>query len=220
METYLFDFDGTLVDSMPTYISAVLQVLDSNGIPYGDDLVKIITPLGLSGTAKYFMSLGLDMPEAEIMEQMRANMLHGYFHTIPAKSNVIPVLKTLREKGADLNILTASPHVTLDVCLKRLGIYDLFTHVWSCDDFATTKTDPQIYKMAAARIGKAVDEILFLDDNVNADRTAKQAGMKVCGVYDESSRDYVEEMRAVCDGYIYDFEELLEMKWQTKDMKW
>ena len=41
-------------------------------------------------------------------------------------------LKSLKEKGADLNVLTASPHSMLDVCLKRLGIYDIFTNVWSC----------------------------------------------------------------------------------------
>ena len=34
MKTYLFDFDGTLVDSMPTYITAMLRILDENNISY------------------------------------------------------------------------------------------------------------------------------------------------------------------------------------------
>lgn len=55
----------------------------------------------------------------------------------------------------------------LDPCLKRLGIWDLFDHVWSCDDFNTTKSDPQIYQLAAEKIGRRVDEIIFVDDNVN-----------------------------------------------------
>jgi uncharacterized membrane protein len=54
MQTYLFDFDGTLVDSMPTYISAMLRILDENNIAYGDDIIKIITPLGVNGTAEYY----------------------------------------------------------------------------------------------------------------------------------------------------------------------
>lgn len=57
MQTYLFDFDGTLVDSMPTYISAMLRILDENGITYGDDIIKIITPLGVNGTAEYYLQL-------------------------------------------------------------------------------------------------------------------------------------------------------------------
>jgi len=53
-----------------------------------------------------------------------------------------------------------------------------------------------------------VNEVLFLDDNLNADKTAKQAGMPVCGVYDASSKDYTEEIKAATDYYIYDFTEL------------
>jgi beta-phosphoglucomutase-like phosphatase (HAD superfamily) len=52
MKTYLFDFDGTLVDSMPTFISGVLKELDKNNCVYGEDIIKIITPLGFNGTAE------------------------------------------------------------------------------------------------------------------------------------------------------------------------
>ena len=153
--TYLFDFDGTLVDSMPHYASLMLRILEEN--------------------------------------------------------NVMATLEELKRRGADLYVLTASPHSVLDVCLQRLGLFDLFSNVWSCDDFHTTKADPRIYQMAAERIGKPVEEILFLDDNYHADRTAASAGMKVCGVYDPTSKEYVEDMKRVSDHYIYDFSELLTL---------
>lgn len=209
MNTYLFDFDGTLVDSMPTYVSAMLRILDENNIPYGDDIVRIITPLGMEGTANYYISMGLNKPKAEIMKSMGEYMLDAYRYHIPAKKNVVSVLHQLKASGASLNVLTASPHITLDACLKRLELYDLFDNVWSCDDFSTTKADPEIYKMAAQRLGKPVGEILFLDDNLNADMTAKEAGMQVCGVYDDSSKEYAEEMKKVADHYIIDFAQLL-----------
>lgn len=211
MNTYLFDFDGTLVDSMPVFISTMLRILDENEIPYGDDIIKILTPLGINGTADYFIQLGVKLSKEEIIEKIKEYMLEEYFYHIPAKNNVIPVLQQLKASGAHLNLLTASPHITLDACLKRLDMFELFDHVWSCDDFATTKADPEIYKMAAARIGKPVTEILFLDDNLNADRTAKEAGMLVCGVFDTSSEEYVEEIKAVADYYIYDFSQLPEL---------
>ena len=209
--TYLFDFDGTLVDSMPTYVSAMLRILDENNIGYGDDIVKIITPLGLGGAADYFFTLGITEPKPQLLQRMKDYMLDGYMYHIPAKSNVIPVLHQLKEAGASINVLTASPHDTLDPCLKRLGIFDMFDNVWSCEDFGTTKADPKIYVMAAEKLGKTVKEVLFLDDNLNADKTAREAGMPVCGVYDESSKDYVEEMKAATDYYIYDFSELPEI---------
>ena len=123
----------------------------------------------------------------------------------PCGENVFDVLKQLKEEGASLNVLTASPHITLDSCLVRLELYDLFDNVWSCDDFNTTKADPEIYKMVADKLGEAPENILFLDDNYNADKTAKEAGMKVCGVYDESSKDYVDDIKSITDYYIYNF---------------
>ncbi len=209
---YLFDFDGTLVDSMPTFCSCMLRILDENNISYGDDIVKVITPLGLSGTAEYFINqLGLQMSKEQLMLTMKEYMLDAYFYTIPAKSNVISVLQELKQQGASLNVLTASPHITLDACLKRLGMWELFDNIWSCDDFNTTKADPNIYVMAAAKMKTSVDNVLFLDDNIDADKTAKSAGMSVCGVYDDSSKDYVEQMKATTDFYIYDFKELLDI---------
>ena len=212
MKTYLFDFDGTLVDSMPSFVNGMLKILDENNVKYGDDLIKIITPLGLNGTADYFINeLGLNITKSKLLEQMQKNIIDEYFYKIPAKNNVVKVLNALKNQGASLNVLTASPHITLDACLKRVGLYDLFDNVWSCDDFFTTKANPEIYLKVAEKLGVNVSDVLFLDDNINADKTAKQAGMKVCGVFDPSSKDGVQEMQAVCDYYVFDMIELLEI---------
>ena len=197
MATYLFDFDGTLVDSMPTYVAAVLRVLDDQNIKYDKKaLIKTITPLGFGGTARYYIeNFGLTMDAEKIVAQMHKNALEGYLYSVPAKQNVIATL-----------------HATLDPCLRRLGIYDLFSNVWSCEDFATTKADVNIYLMAAEKLGVPVGEMIFLDDNYNADLTAKRAGAKVVGVYDESSAEYEGEIRGICDAYIHDFYELIDLK--------
>ena len=209
MSTYLFDFDGTLVDSMPTYGALMLRILDENGIGYGDDLIKIITPLGFIDTAKYFIGMGLQMEQDEIVRLMKEYALDAYSNHIQAKEGVIETLRELKRRGHALNVLTASPHDTLDPCLKRLGIYDIFDNVWSCNDFGTNKSDPAIYHEAARLMGREVAEVIFLDDNPGADRTAKAAGMQVIGVYDDTSAEYVEEMKSICDGYVYKLGELL-----------
>lgn len=208
MQTYLFDFDGTLVDSMPTYAAMMLGILEENGIPHEKDIIKITTPLGYAKTAELFHDMGLALPVQEILAVMNARAVKAYTYDVPAKAHVIEALLRMKARGDDLNVLTASPHAMLDPCLKRLGIYDLFTHVWSCDDFGTTKADPAIYHMAAARIGQPVEHIWFLDDNLGADTTAKAAGMRVCGVFDESSAEYTQEMKQICDAYIEDFSQI------------
>ena len=207
--TYLFDFDGTLVDSMPIYIDTMIQILEDYDIDYPEDIVKIITPLGTQGTADYYIELGVPLPKEEIIERMGRGMVEAYCTQIPGKDDVIETLRVLKERGDSLNVLTASPHITLDACLKRLGIFDWFDNVWSCDDFATTKADPEIYKQAAGRMGVSVEDVLFLDDNLNAIRTAQTAGMQVCGVYDASSAAYTEEMKRVAGKYVENFTEII-----------
>jgi len=208
MKTYLFDFDGTLVDSMPTYSAVMLRILDENYVNYPADIIKIITPLGTLATADYFVRLGIPLTKIEILKKMQEYMLDAYLNRIPAKKHVSDVLAELKRNGASLNVLTASPHLTLDPCLKRLQLYDLFDHVWSCDDFNTTKSNPAIYQSVADKIGVPIESILFLDDNPDADRAAKKSGIQVCGVYDASSAEFTNEMKEICDYYILDFSEL------------
>lgn len=209
INTYLFDFDGTLVDSMPTYVSVMLRMLDERGVKYEKDIVKIITPLGYRGTAEYYRKLGVADSIETLTSQMTAYAKEEYANNIPAKDYVADTLCQLKSRGASLNVLTASPHTMLDPCLKRLGLFDLFDNVWSCDDFNTTKANPEIYKMAAAKLKKEVGEVIFVDDNVNAVTTAKLAGLISYGIFDESSAELVNEMKAASDKYLFSFKELI-----------
>ena len=209
MKKYLFDFDGTLVDSMPTFVNVMLTYLYNHNIKYNNDIVQIITPLGYEGCAKYFVSLGIKKQVVDVIKELKDLALYEYKYNILAKDNVISVLNELKSKNNSLNILTASPHTVLTPCLKRLGIYDLFDNVWSCDDFNTTKTDPEIYKKIANKLNVNINDIIFLDDNINGLKTAKNVGVTVCGVYDDTSRDYVVEIKSFVDKYIFNFNELL-----------
>lgn len=206
--TFLFDFDGTLVDSMPVYAKMIYDLLDECGIHYTPDILKITTPLGHAGTAKLMVEMGAERTAEELLAQLHSRALEDYTWHIGEKPGVGAALRRLKAAGHSLNVLTASPHVCLDPCLQRLGLWDLFDNVWSCDDFGTTKSDPEIYRMAAARLGCAAEDVVFLDDNYNADKTAGDAGMTVWGVYDESSADMEADIRAVTHRYIRSFDEL------------
>lgn len=210
-KTFIFDFDGTLVDSMPVFVGAIYNILDKYKVPYTEEIVKILTPLGGQAGAEYMRKMGVPITTEQVLELMFEYMVKEYEHNVLAKEGVIETLKQMKERGYSLNVLTASPHLTLDPCLKRLKIFDIFDNVWSCDDFNTTKANPEIYAQASKLLKKSVEQVIFVDDNFNACATAKKAGMKVYGIFDKSSQDYVEEIKSVADGYAYKFSELLEV---------
>ena len=212
MNTLLFDFDGTLVDSVPVYTAAEIRILEENGVAYPENVGEIVTPLGYKGTAEYFINgLGLKMSIDEVMVLFDKYMVQAYSNDVPAKEYVISVLKELKKQGKSLNVLTASPHITVDPCMKRLGITELFDNVWSTDEFGLTKADPELFIRAAQLLNEKPENILHFDDSLEAVRTAKKAGMKTCGVYDSLWAKDTKEIKNVTDYYIDDFSQLLDL---------
>ena len=63
MNAYLFDLDGTLIDSMPTFVKVMLRILDEYHVSYERDVIKTITPMGYAGAAGHFVKLGVPMSQ-------------------------------------------------------------------------------------------------------------------------------------------------------------
>ena len=198
---YLFDFDGTLVDSMPTYAKTIFRILEEHGVTPPEGLIKTIATMGTVASAHHLSSLGVPKSPDEILLLMKEYLLDAYLNTIPLKEGVLPALFRWKEEGIPMAVLTASPHLSLDPCLKRLGIYDWFDHVWSTDDFGLSKTDPALYRAVSEELGIPFCDILFFDDNAEAGRTAQTVGMKYCAVADVTNSEYQEAMKQSADYY-------------------
>lgn len=206
----LFDLDGTLLDSMITWPKAMIRIMDEAGLEYPDDVVNIMTPIGFNGCADYFISLGHpEKDPARLIEIMYDYLVDDYSNRVMIKPYVKDMLEKLQREGIKIYALTASPHRTADPCLQHNGIAHFFEAVMSTDDLKLKKSDPEIYREVARRIGVAPDEIEFYDDNNIALRTAKSVGYRVVGVYDSSTVQYREEIESFADGYVESFEEML-----------
>ena len=210
---YIFDLDGTLVDSMSPAVAKVLSLLDEYGIPYESDIVKILTPLGFKGIAKYYAeSLGVPLTPTEIFDIFTVRLKAVYTQEVPLKDTALKTLRTLKEEGASLNVLTASPHIFTDGCLKNNGVFDLIDNVWSAEDFGMLKSDKRIYEEAAKRLGVSAEECVFVDDSYHVLCVAKDAGMKTIGVYEAFSRDVTDKIKATADFYAEKLSDILKTK--------
>ncbi len=209
-KAYLFDFDGTLVDSMPTWSAKVLRLLEMQGIRAPEGLLQIITPLGDMGTIEYYIkNFPVTMEKQEMKKEMDKFALPKYRDEIPAKEFAKEYLQKLKREGKGIYLLTASPRIMFEPCLERLGLLSLFDETWSCEDFSTVKSNPEIYRLAAKKIGCSVEDIAFFDDNIVALKTAKSANMFTVGVYDASSSKDTEEIKNTVSCYINSFDEIL-----------
>ena len=207
MSTYIFDFDGTLGDSMPFFTEGMLEILNKHEITYSADMIKIITPLGYKGTAKYYIEeFGLPYTAGALGTARHEDGDPIERDEIELKPGVVEYLNKLRKKGHSLNVLTASPFKMVAAVLMRYGVFDLFDNVWSCEDFDMTKGEPEIYHAAVERAGGKLEDSYFFDDNLEAVKTAVNAGIYTIGVYDKASDDYVEEIKKTANKFIYNFD--------------
>ncbi len=207
---YLFDLDGTLANSMPTAVQIVLSFLDERGISYPDDIVQILTPLGFNGAAEYYSKqLGVPLSPEKIFEWFGKKLALAYATEIPLKERVAETLNALKERGVKMCVLTASPHLFTDACLKRTGVYDLFESVWSAEDFGLLKGDTKLYEAVAKKLNVHPSDLVMIDDALNVIKTAKAAGLATVGVYDSYSVKEEAEMLQTADRYVRTLFELL-----------
>ena len=207
---YVFDLDGTLVNSMPYFKRAMLSIADDEGIGYDDELIKILTPLGYVGGAKYYIEkYGVDATVEELCEKVRSRLSREYTYNIKLKDGVKEYIRDLAGSGCRLFVLTASPHSVTDVCLANNGVFGLFESIWSVEDFSLTKSDTRIFYEVAKTIGCEPSEIHYFDDSLIALENARAAGYITYGVYDSQTDDEVIRMRdELSDTLVMSFTEL------------
>lgn len=213
---YIFDMDGTLIDSMDYWIDYMRDLLIRYNCTIPENFVLTVTPMGSVRCCEYLQELGVKQSTEQILREMNEYLFKVYSETIPAKETVPETIRTLKEAGHTLAVLTASPHSTMDPCLKRLGLYDLFERVWSADEFGMQKSNPEIYRQVAAELNTRPEDCIFVDDNYTALKTAKEAGMRVFAAYDPYSEGYRAEIEALVECYAVKLEEILQQEYIDK----
>ena len=206
----VFDLDGTLVDSMPYFTRGMLSIADDAGLTYDDNLIKILTPLGYTKSAEYYVNeLGVQDTVPNIVKRIEKKLVYEYTNNIYLKPGVLAYLKKLRDEGAKLYVLTASPHIVTDACLKHNGVFDWFEQIWSVEDFKMSKSAPDLFYRVAQTIGCEVGDVHYFDDSLIALRNAQAAGYINYGVYDAQTADEIETMKGLSDTVVMSFEDLV-----------
>ena len=206
----VFDLDGTLVDSMPSFTRGILKIADDAGLTYDGELIKILTPLGYTKSAEYYVrELGVPDTVENIVHRIEENLLYEYTNNIVTKPGVVEYLTRLHAEGARLFVLTASPHLVTDVCLKKNGIWELFEQVWSVEDFGLSKSDTPLFFEVAKRIGCERGDVHYFDDSLIALANAKRSDYRTYAVYDAQTPDEVERMKREHDVFVASFCDLL-----------
>ncbi len=209
IDTLIFDMDGTLIDSMNIWHEIDRIFFEKHNIPYPDDLAKQIDGLSFDATADYFLNnFPLNYTKGEIQKIWRDMSFYYYKEVIPFKEGAFEFIKRMHEKGYKMGIATSNSRDLVEALDNRLHISDYIKVIVTNDEVPNGKPAPDIYLKVAEVLNSKPETCLVFEDVPGGIKSGKNAGMKVCAVYDKFSMEMDEEKRALADYYIRDYGEI------------
>ncbi len=204
----LFDFDGTLVDSMGMWKRVDMTIVERHGATVPDDFLDMLVPLSEEDTAQCFLDYGCRGTVESILNEIDELADAEYVNTIKLKPGAKMLAERLRANGVKIGLVTAATPSRILPCLERNGMTGYFGLILTCDGIGLPKSDPEIYRTALRYLDVRAEDALFFDDHVAAIRAAKEAGLTTVGVYDDQAASRWEEMCGTADAVIRSFEEV------------
>ena len=203
----IFDFDGTLLDSMFIWDTIGDDYLRTLGKEPHEDLKETFMTLTLEEAAEYYREYyKVTLSVTKIVDSINA-MVEGIYRTkVTLKPGVMAYLRLLKESGVKMCVATVTDRYLVEDTLERLGILHYFSEIFTCAEVGYGKDKPIIYQKALEHLGTAKEETFVFEDSLFALETAKADGFPTIGVYDvHESRQ--EEMKRLADCYVRSFEE-------------
>lgn len=208
-KAFLFDLDGTLVDSMWMWGAIDVEYLGKFGLTCPPDLQKAIEGMSFSETAAYFKKrFALEASLEEIKADWISMSIEKYRSQVPPKPGTEAFLSWAAKQNIKMAVCTSNGREMVDAVLSSLNLARYFDCIITGCEVAAGKPSPDIYLEAARRMKVSPEECAVFEDVPAGILAGKRAGMEVFAVEDEYSLGMEEKKRALSDFYIRDYREL------------
>ncbi len=174
----VFDMDGTLTDTEMMHCAAYQKVVASFGKVLTEEGYDQFTGATDAMICKYIIDRDhLEISAQELLirkERLFHEMLRGSLQPLPG---VVKTLEALRKRGVKLAVASSSTKETIEIVLKALKIAHLFDAIASGEEVENSKPAPDVFLLAAQRLGVRPERCLAFEDSENGTIAASRAKM-------------------------------------------
>lgn len=209
VQAVIFDYDGTLLDSMPAWHTLEKDLAWMSGITLSFEERQHINSFTLAQLVSYFHTVYGIGKSYETLYDQALRQLHHHYQTIVApRAGAIGFVEQLHNDNITLAVVSASPLSLLEAGLKRFGIYDFFDLVISADKEGESKENPRFLLSVAERLHVDPSHTWCIDDSVYALKTMNKVGFKTLGIYDSDTAGTWKELEECADAVINGFDSI------------
>ena len=179
----IFDHDGVLVDSMELHQQAWLMLGERSGLPITPEFIH--ETFGMTNYAilekllKDEYSLEAARRHGDLKETAYRDIARGQIQLLEGMRDL---LDGLRDAGYKLAIGSSGPLANLQLTVQETGLDQHFQAIASLEDIQRSKPDPQVFLVAADRVGVLPSRSVVFEDAIVGVKAAKAAGMLAVAV--------------------------------------
>ena len=183
-EACIFDMDGVLIDSGVWHRAAWQALLAEMGLdPARPDFWRLT--IGRPGEEAVPLLLGKTLPDREARRLARrkrdlyVELARGGLRAVEGAPAFI---EHLARRGIPRAVGTSASRMDVERMLEGVGLRRHFEVVVTSEDVRLGKPDPEVYVLAAGRLGAAPRDCVVFEDSVVGIQAARRAGMRAIGV--------------------------------------
>ncbi|GAJ23288.1 unnamed protein product, partial [marine sediment metagenome] len=190
----IWDMDGVLADTAPHHLLAWQETFAKRGINFTEADFK--RGFGIRNDAIIKNTLGEQVTPEEI--EAIAREKEATFRRIIGKDikplpGALELVKALDEGGISMAIASSTTIENIHLIVGSLGIADYFKAVITGHDVSEGKPSPQVFLLAAQRLGAEPKNCIVIEDAVAGVKAAKSAGMYCVAVSNSHPQEKLNE---------------------------
>ena len=173
--------DGVLVDSEPFHIEIEKRLFELNHLSISPEehhrYMGVASDVMWRGIAK---NHSLNLPVETLIEQNRTETIRFFTEVkeIPLMPGIVNLLERLKKMNFSMAVASSSYPEVIELILQRTGLLPYFQVIVSSEEAGKSKPEPDVYLLAAKRLGVNPSDCLVIEDSANGIRAALAANMR------------------------------------------
>lgn len=198
----VFDMDGLMFDTERVYRDTWVRLADLYGVPHNPEFPKAVCGTSGSHMVEVIRSYYPQVDAQRFCDDCLRLVDESLQEEVPVKKGLYEILEGMKKRGIRMAVASSSLPDLIRRNLNKAGVYDYFDAVISGTEVEHGKPAPDIFLLAAERIGLPPSQCYVFEDGRNGIYAGVAAGCRTIMIPDLTEPD--EEIRRICYGIYED----------------